>query len=144
MKFLRQLAALSPLEWIVAFGSSVSLPVVSLLLKHGGFRRTERILKKMSRQRISRDVCVNKVQRIANMVSAVARRSPYRAKILDQAITLWWLLGLMGIDSTVRFGIYKISGVAEPRAWVVYKNQVMIGNSPGESESLLDVNLNRG
>ncbi len=144
MNALRKLAALSPMEWIVGLGSLIGLPIVSLLLKHGGFRRTERLLKRMSRRRTSQDVAVSKVQRIANMVRVVARRGPCRAKNLDQAITLWWVLGLMGIDSTVRFGIYKISGATEARAWVLYKDVAMIGESPGDSESLLDVNVNRG
>ena len=81
---------------------------------------------------------------IADMVSVVAQRGPYRAKVLDQAITLWSMLGLMGIDSTVRFGIYNISGATEARAWVLYKDEIVIGESPGDSESLVDVNLNRG
>ena len=144
MNNLRKLAALSPLEWSVALGSSIGLPIVSLLLKHRGFKRTEQVLKRISRQRTSQDVAVTKVQMIADMVSVVAQRGPYRAKVLDQAITLWWMLGLMGIDSTVRFGIYNISGATEARAWVLYKDEIVIGESPGDSESLVDVNLNRG
>ena len=46
-----------------------------------------------------------RVGQAARMVSITAVRGPCKARCLEKAITVWWVLGLVGIKSTIRLGI---------------------------------------
>ncbi len=85
------------------------------------------------------------VRQIARMVSVAATRGLFKAQCLPQAITLWWMLGLIGVMSTVRLGIYKKEGLVEAHAWVLYNDRVVIGESEmlDDFTPLLDVNIER-
>ena len=64
---------------------------------------------------------------------------------LEQAITLWWMLGMMGIGSTIRLGIYKSGESVEAHAWVLHEEKIVIGLMDDQKEftPLLDVNFER-
>lgn len=125
--------------------SGLTLPVVALLLKYRGFRRTEKLLARLSRSRRDQAPGLEQVQSIARMVSVAARRGPYRAQCLPQAISLWWMLGITGIASTVRLGIYKTNDGVEAHAWVLYNDEIIIGELArlDEYTPLVDVNIER-
>jgi hypothetical protein len=68
-----------------------------------------------------------RVGQAARMVSIAAVRGPYKARCLEQALTVWWMLGLMGIRSTIRLGIYKSGEAVEAHAWVLHEGKIVIG-----------------
>lgn len=105
MSNLDKLRALSFLEGLMLVVSVLTLPVVSLLLKLRGFRKTERIMALYSRPGMRSEASPVRVGQAARMVSITAVRGPCKARCLEQAITVWWMLGLMGIKSTIMLGI---------------------------------------
>ena len=145
MNNLDKLRALSFSEFLMLVVSVLTLPVVCALLKLRGFRRTERFMALFSRSDIQPEAPEVRVAQAARMVSIAAVRGLYKAQCLEQAITLWWMLGVMGINSTIRLGIYKSGELVEAHAWVLHEEKIVIGqmNDQKEFTPLLDVNIER-
>ncbi len=145
MSNLDKLRALSFSEFLMLVVSVLTLPVVSVLLKLRGFRKTERFMALFSRLGIQPEASPVRVDQAARMVSIAAVRGPYKARCLEQAITVWWMLGVMGISSTIRLGIYKSGESVEAHAWVLHEGKIVIGqmNEQKEFTPLLDVNIER-
>ena len=145
MSNLDKLRALSFSEFLMLVVSVLTLPVVSVLLKLRGFRKTERFMALFSRLGIQPEASPVRVDQAARMVSIAAVRGPYKARCLEQAITVWWMLGVMGISSTIRLGIYKSGQSVEAHAWVLHEGKIVIGqmNEQKEFTPLLDVNIER-
>ncbi len=145
MSNLDKLQALSFSEFLMLGVSVLTLPIVSVLLKLRGFRKTERIMALFSRLGMQSETSSVRVGQAARMVSIAAVRGPYKARCLEQAITVWWMLGLMGIRSTIRLGIYKSGESVEAHAWVLHEGQIVIGqmNEQKVFTPLLDVNIER-
>ena len=145
MSNLDKLRALSFFEVLMLVVSVLTLPVVSLLLKLRGFRKTERIMALLSRLGMRSEASPVRVDQAARMVSIAAVQGPYKARCLEQAITVWWMLGLMGIRSTIRLGIYKSGEAVEAHAWVLHEGKIVIGqmNEQKAFTPLLDVNIER-
>ncbi len=145
MSNLDKLRALSFSEFLMLVVSVLTLPVVSALLKLRGFRKTERFMALFSRLGIQSEASPVRVDQAARMVSIAAVRGPYKARCLEQAITVWWMLGVMGISSTIRLGIYKSGESVEAHAWVLHEGKIVIGqmNEQKEFTPLLDVNIER-
>ena len=144
MTDLQKLGRLSPLEFFLLVVSALALPVVAMLLKYRGFRRTEQLFSRFSRKPVTADA-TDRVHSTARMVSIAAHKGPFNAQCLEQAITLWWMLGLMGIESTIRMGIYKNGDAVEAHAWVLYQEEIVLGELERLSNytPLLDVNIER-
>ena len=125
----------------------ILLPLVAFLLKKRGFRRTERFLARLSKepQPMLDEAIMARGQRAAGAVERAAKSGLYRAQRLEQAITLWWMLGLMRIESTVRLGIYRVDGEVQAHAWVLLGEEVILGQVKDQEhfEPLVDVNMNR-
>ena len=145
MSNLDKLRALSFSEFLMLVVSVLTLPVVSVLLKLRGFRKTERFMALFSRLGIQPEASPVRVDQAARMVSIAAVRGPYKARCLEQAITVWWMLGVMGISSTIRLGIYKSGQSVEAHAWVLHEGKIVIGqmNEQKEFTPLLDLNIER-
>ena len=145
MSNLDKLRALSFFEVLMLVVSVLTLPVVSLLLKLRGFRKTERIMALLSRLGMRSEASPVRVGQAARMVSIAAVQGPYKARCLEQALTVWWMLGLMGIRSTIRLGIYKSGEAVEAHAWVLHEGKIVIGqmNEQKAFTPLLDVNIER-
>lgn len=139
------LSPLGPIDVLLLTWALVTLPLVGLLLKRKGFTRTEKFLARFGRRSRRVESEPVRVKRVARMVSVAAVRGPFNAQCLEQAISLWWMLGLMGITSTMRLGIYKLEDHVEAHAWVMYNDETVIGQRQ-ELDSytpLLDVNIDR-
>ena len=145
MSNLDKLRALSFSEFLMLVVSVLTLPVVSVLLKLRGFQKTERFMALFSRLGIQPEASPVRVERAARMVSIAAARGPYKARCLEQAITVWWMLGVMGISSTIRLGVYKSDQSVEAHAWVLHEGIIVIGqmNEQKAFTPLLDVNIER-
>jgi hypothetical protein len=142
---LDKLRALSFAEFLMLVVSVLTLPVVSVLLKLRGFRKTERFMALFSRLGAQSEASPVRVGQAARMVSIAAARGPYKARCLEQAITVWWMLGVVGISSTIRLGVYKSGTSVEAHAWVLHEGKIVIGqmNEQKEFTPLLDVNIER-
>lgn len=141
----QKLKALSATELLLLSASCLILPVVALLLKQRGFSKTERLLSRFSANPSPDSDAYQRVRRTSRVMSIAAVRGPYKAKCLEQAVTLWWMLGLMGIVSTIRLGIFKKDEAIEAHAWVVHDDEIVLGEL-ADLESytpLLDVNFER-
>ena len=123
------------------------LPVVSLILRQRGFRRTERLLSGLRVSRTSLadpEAELQRARRTGELVSLAvdARRRPVSS--LDQAMTLWWMLGLLGIHTSMRVGIYEQGGEAQAHAWVLLRDQVLIGETGAmDASPIVDVRFDR-
>ena len=131
MKWFNQLKTLSLYEWWLILIAMVLLPLVAIILRMIGFKRTkifmncfipgESNLTKLD------EASMEKVYVIARMVSIAARHGLYHANCLKQSLVLWWMLALYGILSEIRFGIQN-----EPKesfgahAWVECRGVVLI------------------
>ena len=138
-----KLRALSFSEFLMLVVSVLTLPVVSVLLKLRGFRKTERFMALFSRLDIQSEASPARVDQAARMVSVAAVRGPYKARCLEQAITVWWMRGVMGISSTIRLGVYDSGESIEAHAWVLHEGKIVIGqmNEQKEFTPVLDVNI---
>lgn len=98
-----------------------------------------------SRREVYPEKSKAKVAQAARMVNVVAARGLFNTQCLEKAITLWWMLGVMGISSTIRLGIYKSGATVEARAWVLHDGKIVIGQMDDEKEftPILDVNIER-
>lgn len=98
-----------------------------------------------SRPEVHSETSEAKVAQAARMVNVAAARGPFNAQCLEKAITLWWMLGVMGISSTIRLGIYKSGETVEAHAWVLHDEKIVIGQMDDEKEftPILDVNIER-
>lgn len=118
---------LSITEMFLLVSAAVVLPIVAGLLRRRGFRETEKFLIRFSPGQSSQDANEDSVQRVARMVSIAAVKGPFKAKCLEQATSLWWMLGLMGIDSTIRLGVHKSAATLDAHAWVLYQDRIVMG-----------------
>ncbi len=147
MSDLRKLLGLSFREWLFLTTSLVALPVVKRLLAKRGFRKTEQLLARISRTSDQEPAAADaaRVRSAARMVSVAAIRGPFNAQCLEQAVTLWWMLGLEGIMTTIRMGIYKSGDQVEAHAWVLYQDEIVLGELERLEgyTPLLDVNIER-
>ncbi len=139
-----KIASLSAREWFLYFCALFTLPLVKFLLKQRGFGKTEKFLSGYGRKRRETGN-EDRVRSAARMVSIAAQNGFYKAQCLEQAITLWWMLHLMGIESTIRLGIYKNDTGVEAHAWVIHEDKVVLGETAelDSYEPILDVNVNR-
>lgn len=132
-------------DYLVFLWALITLPLVAMLLKRRGFRKTERVLARFSRDSTPSPSDAQRVRRVARMVSVAAVRGPFNAQCLEQAIALWWMLGLLGVVSTIRLGIYKLEDKVEAHAWVIHEDDIVIGQRQelDAYTPLLDVNIDR-
>ena len=134
---------LRPIDWWLFACAIVLLPIVGVLLKHKGLKKTERLLSR----RISEPRSGNN-RLVSQAATAVTRASLYGlsgGKCLEQAFTLWWMLAILGVDSNIRFGVYKNEAEFEAHAWVESDNQIVIGeqDSARRFEPLPEVKIGR-
>ncbi|MBL8134466.1 MAG: lasso peptide biosynthesis B2 protein [Anaerolineae bacterium] len=114
------------------FASLALLPALALALNRVGMRRTRAFLEARARLAQSADSTEEahaRARRIARMVNAAARYSPYKANCLKRSLALWWLLRRRGIDSDVRIGVRKAEGTFQAHAWVEMGG-VVVNDSP--------------
>lgn len=122
--------------WLTAW---LLLPVVVLLLRWFGLRRTQAALLSIHRkgaknaeeaqslfERPLRNLCGTPrlcgergfAEVVARLISSAARHSLFAANCLPQSLTLWWLLRRQGIEAEFRIGVRKERQTMEAHAWV--------------------------
>jgi hypothetical protein len=100
---LQRIRALSAAQWRVVASSVVLLPLIQLMLKSRGLKRTAAFLAARSdRQRGTADTSV--ATSMADAVSLVAGRKVVGALCLGRSLLLWFLLRRRGMDAELVVG----------------------------------------
>ncbi|MDX2039980.1 MAG: lasso peptide biosynthesis B2 protein [Acidobacteriota bacterium] len=123
--------------WLTAW---LLLPVVVLLLRWFGLRRTQATLLSIHRrgakkaeeaqrlfERPLRNLCGERrfAEVVAQLISSAARHSLFAANCLPQSLVLWWMLRGEGIEVELRIGVRKERQTMEAHAWVELFGQVL-------------------
>jgi len=122
---LRQLIALSPLQWRIMLVSIFLLPLIALSLKLCGFKHTK---KKMSQfipscidENTPNEQDMVNVESISHAVAIAGNHGIYRTNCLKQSLLLWWFLARRGISTEINFGIEdEAIETFSAHAWVEY------------------------
>jgi hypothetical protein len=101
----------------------VVLPLISLSLAIRGFGATQAFLQRFLPSEnagfgSAAAPAFDPALRVARMVRAAAYFGVGNFTCLEKSLTLWWLLGRQGIESTVRIGARKDQQTFEAHAWV--------------------------
>ena len=134
---IQRLQQLSSLERQTLFASLVLLPLVALSLKILGYRRTKGLMSKVVPD-VGDELILEESGRvaaygIARMVDVAARRGPYKASCLKQALVAWWLLARRRIPSDIKIGVSKTAREFDAHAWVELEGRVLIGGLGSKS-----------
>jgi hypothetical protein len=118
---LRRFSALERPAQELFLRATVLLPLVALSLRWRGFRATQAALQRLlpkakpdpNAAPMSKEAAVT-----AHMVNAADRHGLVHPSCLAKSLTLWCLLGRLGIPSHLRIGIRKEKESFEAHAWV--------------------------
>ena len=130
---LKQLAALSPLQWWIILVALFTLPMIALSLKLSGFKQTKNIMSRFVPTRMgnisAREQDLSRAKLISCAVAIAGNHGIYHANCLKQSLLLWWLLARRGINTEIKFGAQKTPDIAfGVHAWVEYDGEDL-GNS---------------
>jgi Transglutaminase-like superfamily len=118
---LHRFSALPPPAKLLFLRAVLLLPLLSLSLRLGGFRSTQRFLqKRLGRaQKVSRNSAAeSRVALTSRMILAAARNSPIPSTCLERSLCLWWLLARQGVATQFRIGVRKDREKFAAHAWV--------------------------
>jgi len=106
-KRIKQLEALTFTEWRVLLSAMLLLPMVALVLKSKGLKKTQIFLSnhlpKKTKISIPENKQLEEAQSVARMVSVAANHGPYHANCLKISLLIWWFLGRRGITKICKF-----------------------------------------
>ncbi|MFC1720156.1 lasso peptide biosynthesis B2 protein [Pseudomonadota bacterium] len=118
---LEQWRKLPPWERRLLLSSAALLPLIGLLIRLAGYRKTKNLLQswvpssaKVNPYRMPHD----DPERIAQLVAIATRHGPYRATCLRQALAVWWLLARRGVQADIKFGVQPNQPELKAHAWV--------------------------
>jgi hypothetical protein len=105
------------------------LPIVKILLRFRGFKRTRNYLEgdrsRQCRLHGNSSAAHNLIQRTTRMVRAASELGIIRANCLQHSLMLWHLLQKQGIQTNLRIGVRTSAGAFEAHAWVEYAGVVL-------------------
>ncbi len=128
MSRLKKLSRLDADEWRILITASWLLPATALSLRVFGYRRTRSWLERHVSTGTNDPADPRReAARVARLVSVAARRGPYRANCLRQALVAWWLLGRRGVVTKLVIGVRKDPHGFAAHAWVEYEDEVIVG-----------------
>jgi len=129
-KRLEQLEELTFTEWRALLSAILLLPMIALVLKSIGFKKTQIFLSnhlpKKPKISIYEDIQLEEAQSVARMVSVAANHGPYHANCLKISLLIWWFLGRRGITIDLKIGVNNDTGDFNAHAWVEYRGNVLI------------------
>jgi hypothetical protein len=80
-----------------------------------------------SQRRASAQHETDRARYVARHVARLARRVPWRATCLVQAVAGYLLLKRRGIAATIRFGVNKSDAGLAAHAWLIVGDQIVLG-----------------
>ena len=127
---LRQLTALSLLQWWIILVALFTLPMIALSLKLSGFKQTKNRMSRFiptSMDNISaREQDLSRAKLISRAVAIAGNHGIYHANCLKQSLLLWWLLARHGIPTELKLGTQKLpQETFSANAWVEYNGKAL-------------------
>ena len=127
---LRQLTALSLLQWWIILVALFTLPMIALSLKLSGFKQTKNRMSRFiptSMDNISaREQDLSRAKLISRAVAIAGNHGIYHANCLKQSLLLWWLLARHGIPTELKLGTQKLpQETFSAHAWVEYNGKAL-------------------
>ena len=127
---LKQLAALSPLQWWIILVALFTLPMIALSLKLSGFKQTKNIMSRFVPTRMgnisAREQDLSRAKLISRAVAIAGNHGIYHANCLKQSLLLWWLLARHGIPTELKLGTQKLpQETFSAHAWVEYNGEAL-------------------
>jgi hypothetical protein len=125
---LRRFSALERPAQSLFLRAILVLPLVSLSLRWRGFRLTRAALERfLPISDLEQDAAAARrhAALTAHMVNAADRHGLVHPSCLAKSLTLWWLLGRLGIASELRIGIRKENQKFEAHAWVEHQGAAL-------------------
>lgn len=127
---LRQLTALSLLQWWIILVALFMLPMIALSLKLSGFKQTKNRMSRFiptSMDNISaREQDLSRAKLISRAVAIAGNHGIYHANCLKQSLLLWWLLARHGIPTELKLGTQKLpQETFSAHAWVEYNGKAL-------------------
>jgi Transglutaminase-like superfamily len=122
---LRAFVALSRPERRVLVEAVLVLPVVRLVLRLTGYRRSKQALGKLVPLAPTPADPVLPATMVDRMVRVAASRGPFASNCLSRSLTLWLLLRQHGIDAEVCLGVRRRTGDLDGHAWVEYLGRTL-------------------
>lgn len=114
---LARLSRLSPAEIARLVEAIVWLAAASLAvacLPFGAIARAARPPRRMADEAAAKE----RIRRVRWAVAASARRVPWRAKCLEQALAAQWMLRRRSVPATIHYGITRSDNRLLAHAWV--------------------------
>ena len=94
------------------------LPVVSVLLRLIGYRRTMAWLQTLCTGKTASVPAEADAAALGRLVNIAARYSVMPVSCLPRSVALWWLLRRAGVAADLRIGVQKEADVFMAHAWV--------------------------
>lgn len=118
---------LSPQERSLLMPALALLPLVTLVLKLGGLKRTQAILTSLSPSAISppSDAQIAQIITTVRMVKIAVRYNAPWTTCLKKSLVLWYLLRRQGIAANLQIGVRLEQGQFQAHAWVEYQGLVV-------------------
>jgi len=127
---LAKLRALTGAERRLLIVSAAAIPVVAAGLAIAGFARTQSMLARWSRQRVtlrlSDELATARARAVARVVAIAAGSGPVRTTCLPRSLWLWSLLRREGIESVLRVGVSRDDATLNAHAWVEHRGRPLI------------------
>jgi hypothetical protein len=114
---LARLRRLSPAEIALLAEAVLALAVASFAVACLPFSLIARASGHPERA-IGEDAARGRIRSVRWAVAASARRAPWRAKCLEQALVAQWMLRRRSVPATLHYGITRSEGRLLAHAWV--------------------------
>ncbi|XWK89282.1 MAG: lasso peptide biosynthesis B2 protein [Phormidium sp.] len=123
----RKLKSLSWSELMLLIQALLLLPLVAFGIKCFGFRRLYGAIANLNRRKdkVQEREGIKQARAVAKLIEIASRHGLYKPNCLQKSLLLWWLLRRRGIESELRIGVRKKSGLLEAHAWVEYQGCVL-------------------
>src|SRR5262249_19102104 len=110
------------------------LPLMALVLRLIGFRRSQRIFSCFIPHKSSgiieqSETTLTQALHISRLVSLAVRHGVHPANCLQRSLALWWLLRRQGIRSELYIGTRKEAGRLDAHAWIEMEGVVLNDSS---------------
>ena len=139
---LRQLAALSLLQWWIILVALFTLPMIALSLRLSGFKQTKERLFRSIPNKINgistSEQDLLHARHISRAVAIAGNHGLFKVNCLKQSLLLWWLLARRGIPTELKLGTQKLpQETFSAHAWVEYKGNVLGDSSEFQHQFLV-------
>lgn len=124
---IRRLRTLSWRERALLAETVLALALASLALALMPFRRVMAFVRPANPRALAAPDEDRAVASVRRAVRACARRVPWRALCLEQALASHWLLRRRGIAATVHYGVARVDDRLQAHAWVRTSRMDVIG-----------------